>query len=67
MDELKRIKDAYKNLLEARKIKCTCSGTVLQYEGGCCCDNRKVMFEAEAKLWGELEISLHTEQIPDQP
>jgi len=37
-------------LKEAEEKRCTCSGTALQYEGGCCCERAKPILEAERKL-----------------
>lgn len=44
------VKDARDALHEAIKIRCTCSGFVIQYEGSCVCARGKVMSAAENNL-----------------
>lgn len=37
-------------LREAAKVRCTCSGFVIQYEGGCVCESGKGKRAAEDRL-----------------
>ena len=45
-----KVKAASEALREAAKVRCTCSGFVLQYEGGCCCESGKGKRAAEDRL-----------------
>ena len=50
MDILEEIRIAKRDVEETKKIKCTCSGFVIQYEGGCCCKAGKSKAHAKDKL-----------------
>jgi len=49
-DGLEGIRQAMRVLRDARAIQCTCSGFVIQYEGGCCCARGKAIEPAKANL-----------------
>lgn len=44
------IRTARNNLRKAEAMKCTCSGFVLQYEGGCQCEQRLAIIKAQRAL-----------------
>jgi hypothetical protein len=48
--KLAAVKAARDALREAAKVRCTCSGLVIQYEGGCCCESSKGKRAAEDRL-----------------
>lgn len=50
LPKLAAVKVARDALREAVKVRCTCSGFVIQYEGHCCCERGKQVNAAEGKL-----------------
>ncbi len=50
LPKLAAVKAARDALREAVKVRCTCSGFVIQYEGHCCCERGKLVSAAEGKL-----------------
>ena len=50
LPKLAAVKAARDALREAAKVRCTCSGFVIQYEGGCCCESGKGKRAAEDRL-----------------
>ena len=44
------VRDARDALREATKVRCTCSGFVIQYEGGCVCERGKARSAAKGRL-----------------
>lgn len=44
------VREARDALHDAMKVRCTCSGFVIQYEGGCCCESGKGKRAAEDRL-----------------
>jgi hypothetical protein len=54
-DELEGIREAMRVLHDAKALRCTCSGFVIQYEGGCCCARGRAVEPAKANLERLLE------------
>jgi len=50
LQKLAAVKEARDALREAAKVCCTCSGVVIQYEGGCCCESGRGKRAAKAQL-----------------
>jgi hypothetical protein len=48
---LDEIRYAKKKLVEAKQLKCVCSGFYIQYEGQCDCERGKRIRNAESDLW----------------
>jgi hypothetical protein len=48
--KLAAVKEARDALREAAEVRCTCSGVVIQYEGGCCCESGRGKRAAKARL-----------------
>ena len=46
-----KIKKLREEIKEAEKVKCTCSGFVLQYEGACYCKAASIKAEARNNFW----------------
>ncbi len=55
IDLLCAIRDARDALYKAINKKCTCSGFVLQYEGGCQCERGKKIAACEHAMWRLIE------------
>lgn len=56
---LTELKVARERLTDARKMICTCSGFVIQYEGGCQCARSRAIESAE------IDVRSATEKIID--
>lgn len=52
---LHNIRAARDALFAARNEKCACSGTALQYEGGCQCDRVRKIAACEHAIWRLIE------------
>jgi hypothetical protein len=50
LDAISVIRQARDRLKEAEGLRCVCSGIVLQYEGGCCCERGKAIVAARQAL-----------------
>ena len=50
MQLLNAIREARNNLEDAKRIRCTCSSFVIQYEG-CGCERFKKVLQCENKFW----------------
>ena len=44
------VKSAFNAVECAKNLECTCSGFVIQYEGGCCCEAGRAQGVASARL-----------------
>lgn len=56
---LLKIKAAKQAMIDAKQIKCECSGFCLQYEG-CCCERSRAIKAAETKLSEVLDMVYNT-------
>lgn len=57
MDETERVKklvDLRDEIRSAKKLKCSCSGFVLQYQG-CSCKKKKEVTKATKKFWDYMD------------
>jgi len=49
---IQKIKEARDRIDDERsKVKCTCSGFALQYEGHCGCGSERKLTEAKGRFW----------------
>lgn len=51
MTIIKQIKKVRDGIKKAEKVKCTCSGFIIQYEGKCCCKRGKAVKKARTEFW----------------
>ncbi len=56
-ESLSLILQAYENMKQAKSVKCTCTGFVVQYQG-CGCGRSIAMQRADSELWAVLDRAL---------